>query len=104
MKKLLFVLVIVSLLTSACGGAEATPTPEPTNTPVPPTAPPSTPTPQSLKDISYKGGYVVDVHLPEAADEPFPTLLLLHGTIRTKRELEPLAAYFSRARLCNCFG
>ena len=95
MKKLLFVLVIVSFLISACGGAEATLTPAPTNTPVPPTAPPSTATPQPIKNISYNPDWVLDVHLPEAADGPFPTLLLLHGTSQKKSSLYPLAAYFT---------
>jgi acetyl esterase/lipase len=93
MKKLLFVLVIVSSLISACGAAEATSTPELTNTPVPPTAPPSTPTPQFLQDISYMPDQDLDVYLPEGVDKPFPILLALHGDAGAKKDLMLLAKY-----------
>ena len=94
MEKLLFVLVIVSFLISACGGTEATATPEPTSTPVPPTAPPSTPTRQSLKSINYVPDRTLDAYLPEGVDKPFPTLLLLHAW-GAPGALLPMAIRFS---------
>ena len=61
---------------------------------------------QSFENISYMPGkdpqfLALDVHLPEAADGPLPTLLLLHGTgwgdhyYGNKAIFDAMATYFS---------
>jgi acetyl esterase/lipase len=83
----------------------ATPVP-PTATPVPPTetpmpnVPPVTPAADSgsskFNDIPYLPDWLLDVFLPEDADGPYPTLLLLHGAGGTRSLLYPLAEYFTQ--------
>jgi len=46
-------------------------------------------------DLLYSPGHHVDVRLPETADGPFPTLLLLHGATFDKYSLSSLAGYFT---------
>jgi len=48
-----------------------------------------------LINLLYSPGQYVDVRLPEAADAPFPTLLLLHGANVDKNSLSSLAGYFT---------
>ena len=79
----------------------ATPIP-PTDTPVPPNpnAPPVTPIfmydSRFYSGISYLPDWTLDVYLPEAADGPYPTLLLLHGASVNNTSLYPMAKYFSQ--------
>jgi enterochelin esterase-like enzyme len=101
MKKLLFVLVILSFLISACGGARATATkltkaPEATDTPVPPTQTPASEpsgkgkletgqiTSQALAEnlIGDPATRDFNVYLPpgyDTSDKRYPVVYALHG-------------------------
>jgi acetyl esterase/lipase len=78
----------------------------PTATPIPPTetptpnVPPVTPAAASgsstFNDIPYLPDWALDVFLPEGADGPYPTLLLLHGADGIRSHLYPLADYFTQ--------
>lgn len=54
--------------------------------------------PPTFADVAYvpDGDYKqkVDVFIPEDADAPLPTILLLHGNGYTKWDMQPLAEYF----------
>jgi acetyl esterase/lipase len=107
MKKHLLILVIVTLLISACGSGqtmntpeptqapEATSTPEPTATRIPPTetptpvpSPTATPSPtptekpfEKVSDISYADAdprQKLDIYLPTSGEGPFPILFAIH--------------------------
>lgn len=76
--------------------AADTPVPEPTSTPqVADTPVPPTPAEGDLEDISFLADWNLDVRLPEGAEGPFATLLLLHGNSGDRRSLYAAADYFS---------
>lgn len=56
-----------------------TPNPIPTPTPTPVPTPTPTPTPPSLRDVSYKGGLLLDVYPAANGNTNAPVLLFLHS-------------------------
>lgn len=64
----------------------------PTVTPVPPAESPA----GQLQNINYGGGnQKLDITLPERGEAPFPVLLAIHGGHGDKRDMLPMASYFS---------
>jgi len=67
----------------------------PTETTVPPESFP----PEELENIPYQESdervHRLDVHLPLGAEAPYPVILAIHGGYGDKREMAPLAEYFT---------